>query len=679
MDLTQEFPSGPLMGGGPMFEVPSRDLSAQPVTFSYLLTHRFRFDAPGEYRVRLAMDVGFDDETTQRRPVPDAKVRPHTVSVIREISLEIVPAAPDWQAEIIRKGIEAFSAPVLSVITPSSPDPKLNQNARKALCNLGTPEAARALARLLLRNDANHQEEEGCLEHTASPTAAIEEMERLLVDPDSAINAGFFRVLVLLLNMDESRKGGIPMLSQQYMDTEREKLFAAIPRKRGDAQISSLLTVLACPAHAKGNAFEFGYTLPFAPPVISAAVDNFELFPPQSQEWLLDEGWDRVRSPLMLPVVRGHAVAGDGQALLRWLELDPPAATAFIREEVVRTRPRFSSYYLRLPDESLPDLEARIATNFVALRESEELARAATLVHRYASGAVLGTVLPFIDAKRAAWPCSIQVPVLAYLLKVSPADAEPRLRQSLGEANQGACRTGTFFTDMGLLEPSPVLERLALDEIDKGPKSLAIDAAAYLRQHGSTAMKPLLRQRLVKWHQSYVDSGAEQRRKDRVATNDDNALRGLAQVLADTFGRAQAWLLSPKESADLQALLGSETTGGISCIFNCAASLGTDGAPGNYGIYGRVNQQSERRQPPMEYLNPPERLHYTINQYRCNDMKALKEKILQFPVGSTFGFAWDFTAADRDEVLEIGAFLHSHGYRVGGTHDWSFLHPDPVQ
>jgi hypothetical protein len=36
----------------------------------------------------------------------------------------------------------------------------------------------------------------------------------------------------------------------------------------------------------------------------------------------------------------------------------------------------------------------------------------------------------------------------------------------------------------------------------------------------------------------------------------------------------------------------------------------------------------------------------------------------------------DFTAADRDEVLEIGAFLRSHGYRVGRTHDWSFLRPD---
>jgi sugar/nucleoside kinase (ribokinase family) len=129
----------------------------------------------------------------------------------------------------------------------------------------------------------------------------------------------------------------------------------------------------------------------------------------------------------------------------------------------------------------------------------------------------------------------------------------------------------------------------------------------------------------------------------------------------------------------LEALLGTETTAGISCLFNCGASLGTDSSPRHYAIYGRVNEKFERRPSPMEYLDLAERLHYTINQYRCDSMKALEQKILQFPTGSTFDFAWDFTAADKDEVLEIGAFLRSHGYRVGNTHEWTFLRPDPPE
>jgi hypothetical protein len=54
------------------------------------------------------------------------------------------------------------------------------------------------------------------------------------------------------------------------------------------------------------------------------------------------------------------------------------------------------------------------------------------------------------------------------------------------------------------------------------------------------------------------------------------------------------------------------------------------------------------------------------------DLKALKEKLLQFPADSTFGFTYEFTAKDRKEIEEIMAFLLSHGYRVQDP-----LPPDP--
>jgi sugar lactone lactonase YvrE len=678
VDLTQEFPSGPMTSGGPTFDVPDHDLTTQPVFFSYVLTHRFRFDAPGEYRVRLAMDIGLDDESTQRNPGTGASPRPNTVSVAPEIVLQIVPAAPEWRSEIVRKGYEAFAGPMPHAGNPPSAEFVQHQEARKALCNLGTAEAARAFARLIVRNGENHQEEEACLAHTPEAAAAIEEMQRMLIDPGIAVNAGFFSSLVMLLGRDESRNSGFPTIFQKHVDSQREQLFAALPRKSAEARIPSLLTIVRNPPRARGNAYEFGYNLPLPPAIIASVAESYDRFPPHAQEWVLDHAWDNVRSPMMLPVVRRRAMEGDGPALLRWLELDPVAASTFVRTEVVRPVPRFSSFYLRLPDESLPAQESQLAANFVNLTAEQDLVRAATLLHRYATRAVLQSVLPFIDAHLAGWPCSIQLPALAYLLKVSPEDAAPRLAQALTEGNGGACRTGTFFSDLGVLETGPVLEQLALAEIDKGPHSFATDAAVYLRQHASVAVKPLLLERITNWHRSYVESGAEKRYKDRTATNDDNALRNLVSALAESFGQAQAWLLSPKESSALQALLGSEATGGISCLFNCGASIGTDGAAANYSIYGRVNERWQRKASPMEYLNPTERLHYSINQYRCDDMNALKEKILQFPAGSSFDFAWDFSAADRDDIVEIGAFLRSHGYRVGNTHYWDFLQPDPA-
>src|SRR5206468_7974036 len=99
---------------------------------------------------------------------------------------------------------------------------------------------------------------------------------------------------------------------------------------------------------------------PFSTEVIAMTVANFDRLSDATQEALLDTEWDHVRSPLMLPVVRLKAEAGNGAALLRWLELDPAPATVFMREEVVRPVPRFSSLYLRLTEESLPAQEQQI-------------------------------------------------------------------------------------------------------------------------------------------------------------------------------------------------------------------------------------------------------------------------------------------------------------------------------
>jgi hypothetical protein len=67
--------------------------------------------------------------------------------------------------------------------------------------------------------------------------------------------------------------------------------------------------------------------------------------------------------------------------------------------------------------------------------------------------------------------------------------------------------------------------------------------------------------------------------------------------------------------------------------------LGDGPAPGNYIISGRINDLMfpvERR---ADSLTPIEVFHHSVNQYRCANLKTLKQKQLQFPAGSTFSFA----------------------------------------
>jgi hypothetical protein len=256
------------------------------------------------------------------------------------------------------------------------------------------------------------------------------------------------------------KPGEISAVPPNDVNHVQETLFASLPKKTPEAMIQSLETVLRNPMSGywvvQGSVYDLRDH--FSPEVIATAAANFDRLSEEAQAALLDTDWDHLRSPLMLPVVRRKAEAGDGHALLRWLELDPVAATAFIRQELFRSVPRFSSLYLRLPEESLAAQEKQIAANFIALNSAGDLIRSATLLHRYTTRATLPTVLPFIDQHLAEWPCAVQIPVLAYLLKVSPDDARPRVERLVEKVSPPYCPRGEFFPSLGFVEASPVLD-----------------------------------------------------------------------------------------------------------------------------------------------------------------------------------------------------------------------------
>jgi hypothetical protein len=233
---------------------------------------------------------------------------------------------------------------------------------------LGTPEAAVALAGLLGRGiDVTH-----CLKINSHKDVAEAEMRRLLVDPNVGVRPVFFAAYAKLLSRGPVKPGEISAVPPNDVNHVRETLFASLPKKTPQAMIQSLETVLRNPMSGywvvQGSVYDLRDH--FSPEVIATAAANFDRLSEEAQAALLDTDWDHLRSPLMLPAVRRKAEAGDGHALLRWLELDPVAATAFIRQELFRTVPRFSSLYLRLPEESLPSQEKQIAANFIVLNST---------------------------------------------------------------------------------------------------------------------------------------------------------------------------------------------------------------------------------------------------------------------------------------------------------------------
>jgi hypothetical protein len=545
---------GCLTMSGPTIDVKSSDLTAEPKKYSYTLTARYRFDAPGRYTVRLTVTVGLDDETNSiKRSLLNSTVKSNSVTKTAEIVLDITPAVIEWKSAVIEQGVTAWTTKPPVYTNPPSTEFLKRQQEQDALCNLGTPEAALALVGILSQGiDVTH-----CLNINSSKDVAQTEMQRLLVDPNIGVRPMFFAEYAKLLSPISEKSDPITAVPPRVVNDLRDRLFASLPKKTPEAMTPSLETVLRNPmgGHWVMEGSSYDLRNPYSAEVIAMAVANFDRLSEETQAALLDKDWDHLRSPLMLPVVRRKAEAGDGHALLRWLELDPAAATAFMHQEVVRPVPRFSSQYLRLPDDSLPAQEQQIAANFVTLSSAEDLVRAATLLHRYTTREILPTVLPFIDRHLAEWPCSLQIPVLAYLLKVSPDDARPRVERLLEKVRPGYCPRGEFFPSLGYLEAGLVLDTLAATQLKDGTP-LAADAAEYLGRYGSPAMKPILWEQLSRWHKKYADSGAELRMASAKSSQDDWQLYNLDMRLREAYVNAQGWTLSPDDVLSLSRLLG---------------------------------------------------------------------------------------------------------------------------
>ncbi len=668
VDLDKEFPSAGVYSG-PTIEIKTPDLTNFVTSAPFELTAFFRFDRPGRYTVTVTTKVGLDNATNHYQTGVPGEKPGDTIAVAPQFTFEIVPATLARKERVVREGIAAFTAPMPPRTNPPSAAFQQAEEARNALCQLGTPEAAKALITLMA---AGIYVDWRCVDHTSSPKEALAELHCQMLLPDAEVSETFFSTLTFLDQREETKTPQTTIDNGPYVARERDALFASLSRKNNKARLVSLATVLSHPPYSAPNPQQFGYPVPFPDPIIRAAAANFDSLPEQTQRSLLNDGWDSVRSPLMLDTIRDLAQKGNSEALLRWYELDRPGAEAFATGEVVRPVPRFSSHALLLPETSLPEpAQQQLAANFVKLQRWEDLSRAASLLHRYATAAVLPVVLPFVDANLESWPCSVSAPAAAYLLKVAPGQAASRVVRAIVPPGRNTCPDGPILTAIGKLQASPVLDNIAAAQV-RGDTPAAQDALEEIRRVGSAGMKPLVWQGLVA--RKAVDAAEKTSAEANAAEirRQQTGQPSLSDYIR-AFTSAHGWIVTPADAAALTQLLGKDAVANVACTFACGASVSV--GPGSQ-VFTISAFRSPRTNPfsdADDFLRDDGRLTFAINQYACRDLQSLEQKLLQLPSGSEFHFGWGFDERSADTVLAIASFLRAHGYRVKDAHNWSFL------
>ncbi len=587
------------------------------------------FEKPGIYEVRVISRRVNDIRAGQNSYGSPIELQSNT------IELKIIAASVAWQKAELAEIVEVLDRPTAAGV---SSDNANYSAALTALRYLGSKEAARELARHL-RGDNSNTDWQCMFGLIGSPhrEAGLQEMNNLLEDPEFPVT-GMFLDTMAILQLDPSENPqSLRQQRQENLQAFRQTLAQDISLKTGKALAVSLDALMSGPG---GEPSAGGHQM------LAQLVRVFPQLPVNKQTEWLQYRWNEIKGPNWIPVLRSiasryqdfpefresHAYESlqlTGEALLRWYQLDPQGARPAILAEIKRPKPRYNARILGiLPDKTLPGEEQAIAENFAASDSLDGQGNLGSLLFRYADASVLPIVLPEVETLVGKWACTPQEEALAYILKVDPVTARPLIQRAIEARgpNKNACRH-MVFTDIGMLQTSPILENLAIRSLDDPDPEVVGNAAEYLGLYGSANAEQALWDRYENWSRNWSGHESELRFIPG-KENPDVWAAGLGQNLAHALASGVGWLADAPKLRRIEAL----------------------------GVGPNIRQEMERdiqawRQQPLaiNYIDsvPPT---FSIAQYQLPSLKALKTKLAEFPRGTSFFLPLPGANATADEL-----------------------------
>jgi hypothetical protein len=570
--------------------------------------------------------------------------------------LKIISASPAWQKQVLLDAVAVMDTPAPAKRDQMEQYTASRRQALETIRFLGTADAAREMAKRMRGEESGGLDYICMLGLISSPErgAARSALEAALADPDHPIDSNFLYALRMIRS-----EQGAPANWQEAQDKALEELLAALPVKRGNALSISLSTALN--ESWSGNA-PTGQT---TDRLASQLISMFDQLPLSVQNTLLTYRWEKIKSPAMLPILRRYAQSHkdfpqmreanaysslelSASALRHWYELDPAGARPAIIAEITRPRPRYGARVLGiLPDETLPEVDSALAEHLAA---SHDLDNLASLISRYATDAILPQIIEQVDPKIGTWACAIQDPLLAYVLRVNPALARPRIMRAIAArgAEFSACNHGLLLT-ISEIRYDPVLEEIGIQSLDDPDPQVALTAAAMLGNFGSPAAESALLQRYSRWCTEWSGRESELNITFADGAGEKVYQLGLGENLMRALAVGKSWL---SDKTRLQHLSELTKVRRIREQLDGYLKIWQDQA---FTIF-------------VSYDSAAARLDSRVAQYEFHSLEALKEKLAQFPSGTKFVLQTPrVESTDNDQILgELRTFLSNHGMAVGG-------------
>jgi hypothetical protein len=611
-------------------------LQSKPYIIAQDLNEFVRFDRPGKYRLYVSNNrIGRLDPNSPHRVIEQFRATSNTIEI------EILPADPDSQKQKLQQA--------LAII-----DDDKQMDRRPGCRALRFLDSEDAEAEMIRRYRGNT---DGCdgefhfgLVSSPRRDSVIDQMESKLASPEHPITGSFINTLSTLAYLAQFRtpmqpfpsvEGDAEKLKQWQDEMKRrreafqeirahyaEQISEVISRKEKPARAVSLETFLQFEANipkerrtparvARGNQ-------------IAAALPGIFFDLPENRQYaLLAFSWKQIANPALLPALRqlierpsssqeGSLSDLRGIALYRMYELAADEGRRAIIKEILRTPLRVRSQTLSiLPDETLPELDQLLSEKLAQLDSEQRfqlIADHSVLIARYATSASLSDVTAAVGDKIGKMPCLFQAPLLAYFLRVDPRQGAEVLEKALAARKDTRC----FESELGEvanLFMSPEVKQAAINHLNDPNMVVSIQAAAVLSKHSTVEDETLLWNRLQQWREEWQGRNPELELK----TNDEDGLSirpvQVELELVRAIARGRGWLMDSDRFKRLQQL----------CL-----------TPGALQELTSVMRESERREIDISQSYPVGHHYFRVAQYEFRSFDDFKEKLGQFPGGTTF-------------------------------------------
>jgi hypothetical protein len=609
-------------------------LKSKPIEVSLDLNEWVRFDQPGAYRVKVFSHrvccVGSNTSSSQRALQSNV------------MELRIVPATPEWQDATLsairaKPLLDSTGADLRYLPTPAAID-EMTDRLRKGFTTVAT------------------QSSMGLLGLPGSMTdVAIASMNHRIEEPDFPISPLFFTTMSLLHVTSGSTAESIREQRKTFDAVLWQTVFSSIARKEPLARAETVQTLLAFGRNIN--------TPEIKSRMASLLSASFLDLDERSQIDDLRQHWDLLRSPDILPALQTLAkppAMNDGAsgpysreelksaALKRWYELDPAGARSEILAQIGANPPALSAQAVAfLPAEPLPQFESQWAAAFVATKDQQQEDVLGSLLVRFGTGAATPQMIVKLNEPPRPYACMAHALALAYLVRFGPDDARPLLKR-VHAADDFECKS-SLLRWVSEHATAPVVNEVAVEELDDSDPLVFMDALQYLTLYGTTADEKPIWDRYVKWTQ--VWSG-----KADVLQHAEPGLHPCDEVCTgEALGRAlianQGWFADESLiSRVLQKCVGERMCRTLNDIARAATPPYQVILPDASDPSGIRVQQS-----------------YNVAQYSPMSRELLETKIKQYPPGTKFVLlsVSSLTEDQRRLEDETQAIFEKNGMSLG--------------